>query len=163
VFAQNKEVSLYHCFDESFGLKILCNPDWALEEADNAFMMIISADPAVTVTVVKIDSKIRFLGQLTRDAIQEIGQYASGFQYDYVDLAGEKAYKVKALSKKYPEIRLLDYYLVHEGQLYGLLFSISPKEAWDNYQFLFKRMAESVEFPSDKDGLATVPDFELIH
>jgi hypothetical protein len=140
------EIPLYSCTDDEFKLKVLCNPDWGLETYSEAFLMAISEDPAVTLTIVKLKFKIEDISQLTDLYLQETKHYAKGFATERVLFAGHEAVMVKSFAAEYPEIRLLDYYVIHEGQLYGFFFSVNPKESWDDYQFLIKKISQSVEF-----------------
>ena len=143
---------LRYCSDETLKVRLLCSRDWAVEEHEDALFMVISEDPVVTLTISKIKPSVKFLGQLNKTNLEAIGQYQQGFQVEEVSVGKEKALKVKAFSKTYPEIRLLDYYFVHDAHLYGLLFSVDPKEEWEHYQFLIQKIANSFEFHEESTG-----------
>lgn len=151
-FAHAKEdetvalMRLEPCKDERLGISILCNPDWELEEYEDTMLIIISSDPAVTLTIAKINESVNFLEELNMEYLKEIGQYMDGFQIEKVTVNKEKAIMVKAFSQQYPDIRLLDYYFLHDKALYGVLFSVNPREDWDKYKTLLKKIAESFKF-----------------
>src|SRR3989338_10127668 len=75
-----ESIDLQPCRDEELGVRLLCHPDWEFEADNNALLMIVSSDPAVTVTIAKSNAPVIFLDQLTPEAIQEMGQYAPGFK-----------------------------------------------------------------------------------
>ena len=52
--------SLEICTDSQLGVKFLCNTQWKLRTVDDAILIIISSEPAVTLTIAKIDSEINF-------------------------------------------------------------------------------------------------------
>jgi len=141
------------CVNQPLEIKYLCREDWKVRDVDGSVLIIISSDPTVTLTITKIDSSVNFLSQLTQPALQDMDLYAEGFQTEQVNFAGRDALKVKAISKKYSDIRILDYFLVHDRNLYGVLFSVYPKEHWENYQFIIKKIVESFEF----DNTPVVP------
>ena len=139
---------LFPCQDDELGVRLLCNPEWQLETDKNATLLIISSNPAVTLTIAKQKSPIVFIEQLNPSLLMELGQYKEGFQIEEILLAHQKAIKVKGFYEAYPEIRLLDYYLVHDSLLYMIYFSVNPKESWEDYQFLFKKIIDSLSFVS---------------
>lgn len=138
--------ALRRCSDPKLGFRVLCDPQWSYQEYPNAILLIISSEPAVTVTVAKIKTDIRFIGQLNRDKLLALGQYADGFQVEDARLADQRAVRVKGFSSRYPSIRLMDYYLLHDQQLYSVMFSCNPKESWDDYKFLMQKIVESFVF-----------------
>lgn len=140
------DVKLQYCLDDDLGIKMLCNAEWEYQEGDNAILLLVSEEPTVTITITKLGEDFRYLEQLNRDFLYSLGEYKDGFKTESVKIADRKAIKVKAFSSQYPDIRILDYYFVHDSSLYGLLFSINPKEEWDNYKFLFQKLANSFEF-----------------
>jgi len=142
----DKIVELQVCTDDKLRVKFLCNPDWALETEADAMLIVISEDPAVTMTIAKSKSPVIFLGQLTKEALQEMGQYAEGFSQEKAKLASGDAIKVQGFSREFPEIRLLDYYLLHDLSLYSVLFSVNPKEKFDDFGPLLNQIADSFGF-----------------
>lgn len=142
----NSLISLQLCTDERLQVKFLCNLGWEIQTGKNALFMVISQDPAVTFTIVRSDSEVIFLKQLTRDVLQEMGQYKDWFKTEYVKLANESAIKVEAFSKDFPEMQLMDYYLIHDLGLYSILFSVSPKERFADFKVLIEKIAQSLVF-----------------
>ena len=91
------------------GVTFFCNPDWRIQAVDDALLIIVSTDPDVTMIVAKIDSNVKFLGQLTAQRLQELKQYKDGFVVENVILGDREMLKVKAFSDEYEARRLLDY------------------------------------------------------
>jgi len=141
-----KEVELEVCTDDKLQVKFLCNPDWELETEDNAMLIVISKDPVVTLTIAKAKSPVIFLEQLTKETLAEMGQYADGFTQEKAQFAGQEAVKVQGVPKEFPEIRLLDHYVLYDLILYSVLFSVNPKEKFDDYAALFNKITESFAF-----------------
>ena len=145
-FSFAQEIQLDICKDEKIGVKFLCNLDWEMETNEGAMLVIISEDPAVTMTVSKSGSPVLFLEQLNDRTIQAIGNYKEDFKTEKVLVANKQAMKVEGFSKGYDEIRLLDYYFVFDNAPFGILFSVNPKGEWDSYRPLFEKIVESVDF-----------------
>ncbi|VAW15658.1 hypothetical protein MNBD_BACTEROID05-819, partial [hydrothermal vent metagenome] len=53
----------------------------------------------------------------------------------------------------YPDIRLSDYYFVHNTALYGTLFSVYPKEQWSKQQYVVEKIKKSFQFMNPSDYL----------
>ena len=138
--------SLIYCVDEELGVRMLCDKDWSLREGREALLLVVNSDPAVTITIVKIKDNVKLIDQVTNKQFVELGEYRDNFAKEFVLLGGERSVKIKGFSRKFPEMRLADYYVVHSGKLYGLLFSVDPMDEWDKYKFLFKKVADSFSF-----------------
>jgi len=142
-----KEHAQQHfCSNEELGIRYYCEPEWKRRDIDDAVLTIISSSPAVTLTITKIESNIVFLEQLTKSVLEEKELYADGFQVDHVKFSDKEAIQVKAFSKRYAGRRILDYYFIHNSKLYAILFSVHPKENWDEYKYLIKKIGESFQF-----------------
>ncbi|MCD4778991.1 MAG: hypothetical protein K8S27_00365 [Candidatus Omnitrophica bacterium] len=137
---------LQSCVDDKWGISFLCHPRWGVEENPQALSLIISVEPTVTFTVVKFNKRIKFIAQLNRFHLESMGQYSRGFKMESINLGRYKAVKVKAFSSVYPDMRIVDFFVLHDEVLYGFLFSVSPKEEWDNYKRLIHKIVRSLEF-----------------
>ena len=142
----SKSIDLHECSEKKLGLKFLCNPDWIIETDKDSILIVISDEPAVTMTLAQAKSPVIFFEQLNDEALTGMGQYENGFTRKQISIGGEKAWQVKGFSKGYPEIQLLDFYFIHDFKLYSVLFSVDPKQDFDNYEELFTRMAQSITF-----------------
>lgn len=139
-------IRLNHCSDDELGVTFLCDFGWERRKVDGIILFTISSDPDATMKIVKIDMDILFIQQLSRDKLKALGRYAKGFVTEEVKVAGLKAIKVKAFAWGDPETRLSDYYFVYNETLYGLMFSVAPKEHWGDYQFLFRDVVNNFQF-----------------
>lgn len=151
---ESKSVEKDLCTNEGLGVQYFCDPQWKRRDIDDAVLIIISSDPAVTLTITKINSRILYMEQLTKRMLEDKALYAKGFRTRNVTFANKKAIQVKAFSRQHSGRRLLDYYFVHDGKLYAVLFSVYPKEKWDDYKFLIKKIGESFDF-IDKQSILT--------
>ena len=84
--------------------------------------------------------------QLNDRTLEAIGNYKEGFKAQKSWIKEKQAMKVEGFSRGYEEIRLLDYYFISGNTLYGILFSVNPKEGWEAYEPLFEKIVESVDF-----------------
>ena len=139
-------VELHTCRDDQFGVRFSCNPDWEIEIHEGSVLLIISKDPAVTMTIAQTATPLVFISQINKKFLQEMGHYSDGFETEQVRLANQDAIKVKAFSREFSEVRLLDYYVLRGKVLYSILFSVNPKDEWDHYKFLIKRITDSFAF-----------------
>lgn len=141
---------LHWCEEKSLGVRLLCDKKWKQDIGKNAILFTIHEDPAVLLTVIRTHEVVTGLDELTAERVKKLGQYADGFTMESLTIGEDKAIKVQGASVEYPELRLLDLYVIHDYQLYGFLFSVNPKEEWPNYAVLFSKIMESVKFLKDK-------------
>ncbi len=139
-------VRLTYCSDKGLGVNFLCDYGWGRRRGDNFRIVIINTQPDVQLKIVKIDVNIVSIRQLNKEKLKDIGKYRDGFVIEESKVASLDAIKVKAFSRTDPEVRLLDYYVVRDKTLYGLMFSVSPKEEWDGYKFLFEYILRNFRF-----------------
>ncbi|MFC1704358.1 hypothetical protein ACFL1E_06230 [Candidatus Omnitrophota bacterium] len=149
--ASESASDLDSCVDDEFGVRFACNTQWQLQIDKNALLIIISSNPAVTLTIARTETPLKFLEQLKKSDLQTLGHYADGFVIERVQVDNKKAFKIKSFSQEFPDIRLLDYYVINDGYLYRLLFSVDPKEKWKEYKPLFKEIIESFRFTTNND------------
>ena len=142
----SQTIELHECSEKKLGLKFLCNLDWIIETDKDAILVVMADEPAVTMTLAQAKSPVIFFEQLDDEALKGMGQYVSGFTKKQILIGGEKAWQIKGFSKGYPEIQLLDFYFIHDLKLYSVLFSVDPKQDFDNYEELFTRIAQSIVF-----------------
>ena len=134
------------CTDSEFGIQFYCEADWKWRRVNDAILIIVSDNPTVTLTISKVNTPIRFLGQLTYSILEQTGLYADGFKTEHVTIADKNVLQVKAFSRHDENIRLNDYYYVHHQLLYGILFSVNPKEDWEQAKYKIKKIKSSIQF-----------------
>ena len=149
--ADQKEVTLQSCSDQKLGIKFLCNPDWDLETQNDAMLITISDNPRVLLTIMKSTQSVLLLEQLTERMLTSIVDYKDGFTKNRIPFAGGEAMAVEGSLESAPQIRVLDYYVIHDNSLYGILFSVEPKEKWDDYKGVIDTIAKSIEFVREKN------------
>jgi hypothetical protein len=141
---------LHLCREAGLGIELLCNRNWKQEiDKDKAVLMVISQEPAVLLTVARAKEPVTGIEELTQDELRRRGQYAKGFKMERLEVGGLTAINVQGYSEGFPEMRLSDFYVVHDYQLYSFLFSVDPGEEWPNYSVLCTKIIESVRFADD--------------
>ena len=138
--------SLKQCRDNELGIGFLCEFGWQQRKVDHALIITIHTDPDVKMKVLMIPIDIKYIQQLSHERLSALGKYKEGFVIEETQVAGLNAIKIKAFAKEDPNIRLSDYYFVRNESLYSVLFSINPKDAWDEYKFLFQEIIDSLAF-----------------
>lgn len=139
----NNTVTSNICSDSEFGVEFYCDPNWNWRRVEDAILIIISEKPLVTMSITKINSPFKFLGQVSNVFLKEKMLYQDGFQTERVQFLGGEAVHVKAVSMNFPDIRLSDYFFIRNNALYGVLFSVHPKNEWVNYQFTIQKIVQS--------------------
>ncbi len=134
-YDDSHELTIDKCMDSEFGIEFSCDPNWKWKRVEEAMLIIISSRPMVTMTITKVDAPFKLLGQITDNYLKKKGLYADGFKAERVNFLNGEAVHVKAMSRDYPDIRLSDYFFIKNGAMYGILFSVKPKEEWDKYKF----------------------------
>ncbi|MBU0469715.1 MAG: hypothetical protein KKD07_00970 [Candidatus Omnitrophica bacterium] len=142
---------LITCSIDKFGIRFLCDPHWDIQDIDDNIFVTISKTPSVILTFAKIDSKIAFSQQISLEFLKQRNLYSDGFKMEDVKFAGKNAIKVKAFSKTEPNMRRSDYFLINDSSLYGILFSVYPKESWEDFKFIIKTVEDSIFFIEKSD------------
>ena len=151
--ASPSDISLSSCTDKKLGITFLCGADWELETDQDAILAVISEDPAVTLTVARTKSPVKFVEQLSWPVLRELGQYASsGFTTKPLKLAGDEALEVNGIPEDFPEMKLRDFYILHGDYLYSVLFSVNPRQALKDYQPLFNKIIGSIQFQQSESS-----------
>lgn len=144
-------IDLHLCKDDRLGVELLCNRYWKQEVTKDAVLLTISEDPAVLLTVAKSQEAVLGLDELSEAKIKQLGQYNEGFKVEQVKIGDLQAIKVDGSSSAFPELRIMDYYVVYDYQLYSFLFSVNPKEEWASYAVLFSKILESIKIADGKN------------
>ncbi len=142
------DAQLDTCVDDRLGIKFRCNPEWPIITDNESLLISIkeTTTDVVSLTVGRSAEQGINFADLTRSTLREIGQYADFFSIEDIMIGQEKAIRVKAEATAAPDAKLMDYYLIHEGQLYSFMFLVSPKEQFRNYEMLFERIMDGFEF-----------------
>ena len=138
------EENLVTCYARESGVKFLCNPNWKMKVVDqNSTVITISSKPFVTMAISRVDAKISFLEQLTKDFFKQRKLYLDNFQKDRVPFAQGDAIQLKAFSQIEPDMRYLGYFYIHDSKLNSVFFAVYPKENWEDYKFFIKKIRDS--------------------
>lgn len=139
------------CTDKSLNVGFLCRSDYDTRLENGRLVTTLSKEPSVVLSVEKTRLRLGFLSQISKSYLEDSGLYADGFGEEHVRIAGRETLYVKAYGRQNENMRLADYYLINHLELYHLSFSIEPKDQWDNYKFVVKKIAESFYFMEAKD------------
>jgi hypothetical protein len=113
---------------------------------DDDLLIVISESPSVTLTITRVPTHLRYLDQINNLILEEMDLYQPGFRTERIKLSENSAVKIKAFSARQPDTRVSDYLILHDGNLYGLLFAVQPKDNWDEYQHLIDKVVSSFQF-----------------
>lgn len=143
---------LQTCTEAALQVQFLCNPSWDYHLSEDALLVVISSEPLVTATFARMDAEINYLYQLNKNTLANKNLYRKGFKADLREVNGEDVMVVRAFSRSEPQRRVLDFFYIHQGQLFGALFAVHPIDSWDDYKFLIKTISESIELLETPDG-----------
>ena len=143
---------LQTCSEAALQVEFLCNPAWDYHLSEDALLVVISQDPMVTMTFARMDSEINYLYQMNKNELAKKDLYRQGFKADLRKVNGQDALVVRAFSRSEPQRRVLDFFYIHQGQLFGALFAVHPIDSWDEYKFLIKTISESIELIEKQEG-----------
>jgi hypothetical protein len=52
-----------------------------------------------------------------------------------------------------PDAKVSDFFMLDHGSLHSVQFTVKPKEVWAEYEDLFNKIVESLEFFEQKPGV----------
>ena len=143
---------LQGCSEPSLAVEFLCNPEWEYHVSENALLVVISKEPMVTATFARMDAEVNYLYQLNKTELAKRNLYTKGFKADQRKVNGQDALVVRAFSRSEPQRRVLDFFYIHQGELFGALFAVHPIDSWEEYKFLIKTISESIRLLTEPDG-----------
>jgi hypothetical protein len=149
--AADASKDLQTCHNSQLQVEFACDPQWPVQYLDDAILMVISADPNITQIIARIETNFIFLEQLTKEELVKKERYAPGFSIEHIDLWDRPTLKVKAFAKNDLSKRILDYYFIDDKKLYGVLFTVSPKEVLDSSKFFIENLVHKVNFVHQKE------------
>ena len=123
-----------HCVSEMLGVEFGCNPDWKLTRNGKKFAITISEHPRVTVVVEESEQKLRFLSELTREALASYGRYADNFTVNRMTICQREGVEVTGNLHSDPTAVVHDYYILDHHQLHLVEFTAASQDAWNQYQ-----------------------------
>lgn len=140
-----KIINLNQCEDKALGFKIYCNPDWELQTEKGSILIIIesSIDLSVTATITRTEDPNLTLQDINPLYLKATEQYQSSMSTAFEKLPRYEAVHVQSSALKNPETQLSDYYIIRRPFLYAVLFSVTPKEKFNDYQVLFYKMIDN--------------------
>ena len=84
------------CSHEPFNISFLCDPRWEMQEVNNTVVFTISSSPVVTLSIIKVSEKVKYLEEINKNDLALTGQYADGFALQDVVLKHRKAKMVRS-------------------------------------------------------------------
>lgn len=146
-----KRYQLEPCNEAELAIEFLCNPAWEYHVSKDALLVVISKEPLVTATFARMDAEVNYLYQLNKNTLAKKNLYRKGFKADLKKVNGQDVMVVRAFSRSEPQRRVLDFFYIHQGELFGALFAVHPIDNWDDYKFLIKAISESIQLLETKD------------
>lgn len=152
-YGEKSSLVLQKCVSRETGIAFACLPQWKREHDGKILRVIISESPRVDVVIEETDQKVRFLSELSQDALASLGRYADGFNIERFRYCDRETVKVNGYLKADPNKRVSDFYLVDHQVIHSIKFTADSKEAWEEYKFVIKQIVESVTFVRQKEGV----------
>lgn len=149
---QNPPTALQKCVSDEVGIAFACDPLWKLSRLGKTLKVTISAAPLVEVVILENDQTIHFMSELSADALAGTGRYEKDFHIERIRHCERETVKVNGYLKGRPDVRVSDFYLIDHLQVHSVKFTVDPKEAWGDYQWLIKEVIDSVRFIKHKPG-----------
>lgn len=144
--AAQQVVAMQKCVSQETGVAFACLPSWKMEHHDNVLKVYISTSPLVEVDIQETDQKVRFMSELTRDALAGLGRYQDDFHVERFRYCDRETVKVNGYLKSDPAKRVSDFYLVDHQKIHSVKFTAASAEVWEEHKFLIKQIVESVTF-----------------
>ena len=149
---------MHKCVSEEVGITFACDPHWKLNRLGKVLKIVISETPRVEMAIEETDQKIRFMSELSREALAEMGRYEDNFNVERLRHCERETVKVNGYLKGDPETRISDFYLVDHAHIHSIKFTVEPEEAWDEYKWLIKEIVDSLSFSKHKPGIKFVTE-----
>lgn len=145
------------CIDKNLGYRIKCSPDWKLETKPKSISLLINeqADQTVSMTVTQHEENGLTLADLTPKALKDVFRYAEHFRIGKTNIGKEKGVVVEAALADFPDVMVLDYYLIKDQFLYRISFSVNKRELYSEYKPLFRKLITSFVFFDPNEPLKT--------
>lgn len=143
---QQAPIALQKCISHETGVAFACLPTWKLHRKGRVLKVIVSRSPRVEVDIEETDQKVRFLHELTREALASSGRYADGFHIERFSYCDRETVKVNGYLKGDPVKRVSDFYLIDHLNIHSIKFTAQSTQAWEEYKFIIKQIVESVTF-----------------
>lgn len=143
---------LQKCVSNETGIAFACLPQWKLVQKGKSLRVVISESPNVDVLIEGTDQKVRFISELSRDALNSLGRYAGGFSIERFRYCDRETVKVNGYLKSDPQKRISDFYLIENSLIHSIKFTADSQEAWEEYKFVIKQIVESVTFLQHKEN-----------
>lgn len=140
------EKALTKCVSEETGIVFACDPAWHKTHQGNKMTVIINAAPRIEMILEEDSQKLHFMSELSRRAFESMGRYEDGFHLEHLTHCGRETIKINGYLFGQPNTRVSDFYLIDHAQLHFIRFAVDPKESWDEYKWLIKRIIDSVSF-----------------
>ena len=138
VFSPNLLASdTYNACGQKLGFEIKCYSAWGIKETANSLVFVVSRDPRVVVMISKMPTQKTKLEELTVPASNRLSKKTKEV------FGGQKALKTKT---RIPPDRTMDFYVIKDGYVYSVNFTVTPDTAWNNYQALFDEMIADFKF-----------------
>ena len=144
----SEDLKLTDCIDKNLGYKIKCSRQWRLDTQPNGIVLLIHDEPNKLASLsinIHDETGLNF-ADLTPKALRRVFKYGDHFQMGKTKIGNKKAVVVLAQSEAFPDTQLLDYFMIQEGYLYRVSFSVNKKEFFEDFRNLFKEIIGGFEF-----------------
>jgi hypothetical protein len=147
---QTLPVSLRKCTSEEIGITFDCDPSWKLNRKERTLKVTISQNPLVEMDIEESEQTIHFISEINEAAFAGMGRYEEGFHFEHLTHCDRETIKISGYLKGHPQARVSDYYLIDHLKMHSVKFTVDPKEAWEDYKWLIKDLADSFHLVKQK-------------
>ncbi len=136
------------CTDKNLGFKIKCSPKWGQEIQKHSLIFILKDKPynVATLSITRFPNSDTKLDDLTPSRLQKSFHYAQNFRFGPSKVADEKALVVVATLQQFPNVQILDYFVMKKKDLYRISFTVHTKNRYAEYKDLFGEIVRSFQF-----------------
>ncbi len=136
------------CTDKNLGFQIKCSPHWQREISPESLMLVVKGRPRhiVTVTITKFAQGQYLWEDLSPKNLQANFHYEPDFKIGPSRVGGQKAVIVIANPIHYPNVQILDYFVIKNKALYRISFSVNTRNRFEEYKDLFAVLIRSFTF-----------------
>ena len=151
--AREYQPALYQCVSQEAGITFGCDSSWKLNRKEKKLRVTISEIPHIEMNIEENDQTLRFMSELTHDALASLGRYEEGFVIKRIFYCNREAVKVSGYLKGDSNTFVLDFFLMDHQNIHSVKFTVRPKEEIQNYGGLIQRVVETITFVKHKPGV----------
>ncbi|MBP9855502.1 MAG: hypothetical protein KBD53_11600 [Candidatus Omnitrophica bacterium] len=145
--------ALHTCVSEVVGIRFACNPNWKLIRLEKMLKIQVSFVPKVEIIIEEDNLRLRFISDFSRRAIASLEKFEDNFDIQRVEHCSRETVSVTGYLKGDTDTKVHDLFMVDHHNLHSVEFTVKPKDSWIEYEELFQKVINSLEFTAHKTGV----------